>query len=387
MTAVQRGRFTANIDALGDEVVVFMIGTRINKPWKVRTWWPGFIAMPKMLKYLSEHPEKGLLAYEQAAFPSPIIVQYWRSFDDLARFARDRDDPHLEPWRQFNKRVGSSGDVGIWHETYRVNTSSIEHEWLPNKHLEISTLAAYRSYLNKQFYPAFGTRPLNKLTPTLIQDWVTTAKHQGLSPRSIRKYHVLLSSIFRRAVADQILVRNPCEHTELPKVIARKSPTLTPDEFDQLISAVPERYRLMVETFIETGMRWGELIALRPRHIDFLRRTLTVEETIVEISKTHSPTGQRFIGKPYPKDNEPRTFGVRQDWLDAIAELINTAQIGRDDLLFTTKVGTPISRNSFRTHVWPQPSKPAASTTRSASTTCATPTPPGSWPAAPTSSP
>jgi integrase len=135
-------------------------------------------------------------------------------------------------------------------------------------------------------------------------------------------------------------------------VIARKSPTLTPDEFDQLIQAVPERYRLMVATFIETGMRWGELVALRPRHIDFLRRTLTVEETIVEISKTHSPTGQRFIPKPYPKDNEPRTFGVRQDWLDAIAEHITADQIGRDDLLFTTKVGTPISRNSLRTHVW-----------------------------------
>ena len=99
-------------------------------------------------------------------------------------------------------------------------------------------------------------------------------------------------------------------------------------------------------------MRWGELIALRPRHIDFLRRTLTVAETIIEISRTHSPTGQRLIPKPYPKDNESRTFGVRQDWLDAMAERINTEQIGRDDLLFTTKVGTPISRNSFRTHVW-----------------------------------
>jgi hypothetical protein len=58
--------------------------------------------------------------------------------------------------------------------------------------------------------------------------------------------------------------------------------------------------------------------------------SLTVAETIIEISKTHSPTGHRFIPKPYPKDNEPRTFGVRQDWLDAIAEHITTEQIGRD---------------------------------------------------------
>jgi hypothetical protein len=126
MAEVQKGRFTADVSSLGDEVVVFLIGMRINKPWKVRTWWPVFVAMPKMLTYLADHPEKGLLGYEQAFLPSPMIVQYWRSFDDLARFARDRDDPHLEPWRQFNRRVGGSGDVGIWHETYRVNTADIE---------------------------------------------------------------------------------------------------------------------------------------------------------------------------------------------------------------------------------------------------------------------
>jgi len=126
MTHVHKGRFTADAGTLGDEVVVFLIGMRINKPLKVRSWWPVFTAMPKMLAYLSEHPEKGMLGYHQALLPSPIVVQYWRSFEDLARFARDRDDPHLEPWRRFNKRVGASGDVGIWHETYRVSTADIE---------------------------------------------------------------------------------------------------------------------------------------------------------------------------------------------------------------------------------------------------------------------
>ena len=185
-----------------------------------------------------------------------------------------------------------------------------------------------------------------------MQDWVTKAKNDGLAPRSIRKYHTFLSSIFGRAVRDRILVHNPCDHTDLPKVIARKSRTLTPEEFDRLIAAIPEQHRLMVQTFIETGMRWGELIALRPRHIDFLRRHVTVEETIVEVSKKHSPTGERYLVKPYPKDNEPRTFGMRQSWLDAVAEHIQSHDVGRGDLLFTTRAGTPISRNTFRTRVW-----------------------------------
>ncbi len=80
----------------------------------------------------------------------------------------------------------------------------------------------------------------------------------------------------------------------------------------------------------------------------------------MEVSKKHSPTGQRYLAKPYPKDNEPRTFGVRQAWLDAIAAHIKANSIGHDDLLFTTRAGTPISRNTFRTRVW----RPAVKTAR-----------------------
>jgi integrase len=231
-------------------------------------------------------------------------------------------------------------------------TDYVEQDWLPSKHIEPTTKAAYVSNLNKHFYPFFGKKLMYQVTPSLVQDWVTQAADAGLSPRSIRKYHTMLHSIFKRAVRDQLIVANPCEHTELPKVIARKSRTLTPTEYELVVHAIPDRHRLLVETAIETGMRWGELIALRPRHIDFLRKSVTVEETIIEVSRKHSPTGERYVAKAYPKDNEPRTFGVDEDWLNAAAQHIKTLGIGRDQLLFTTSTGTPISRNTFRTRVW-----------------------------------
>ena len=78
-------------------------------------------------------------------------------------------------------------------------------------------------------------------------------------------------------------------------MIAAQARTLTPGEYERLLAALPAQHRLMVETLIEAGLRWGELIALKPRHIDFLRRTLAVEETIVEVSKMNSPTGQRYL--------------------------------------------------------------------------------------------
>jgi hypothetical protein len=115
MAHVLNGRHMAEVSELGDEVVVFIVGMRLNKPLKVGRWWPVMTAMPKMLKYLDEHPDKGLLGFQISYLP-PFMIQYWRSFQDLERFARDADDPHLEPWRQYNRRVGKSGDVGIWHE-------------------------------------------------------------------------------------------------------------------------------------------------------------------------------------------------------------------------------------------------------------------------------
>lgn len=75
--------------------------------------------------------------------------------------------------------------------------------------MEASTRAAYSSNLNKHFYPFFGKSKLNRISPSLVQDWVTQAHAEGLSPRSVRKYHVFLSSIFGRAVKDRVLVYNP----------------------------------------------------------------------------------------------------------------------------------------------------------------------------------
>ena len=51
-------------------------------------------------------------------FPTTLMVQYWRSFEDLAVYAGDKNAFHLPAWREFNRRVGSNGDVGIWHETW-----------------------------------------------------------------------------------------------------------------------------------------------------------------------------------------------------------------------------------------------------------------------------
>ena len=256
------------------------------------------------------------------------------------------------------RRAESTVETGGWIDqasgriTFR---DYVQIVWLPSRQVEVSTLAGYRSYLDKHFLPFFGDRPMAEILPSSVQDWVTAAVASGLSPTSVRKYHVMLHSVFKRAVRDRVLLTNPSEGTELPKIPPRKARILTPQEYDRLFSKIPDRFSVLVRTDIETGLRWGELIALRPRHIDFLRKTISVEQTIVEVSRKHSPTGERMIVKNYPKDNEFRTLRVSETLVQAIARRIEQLGLGRDDLLFASTEsagGRPMSRNTFRTKVW-----------------------------------
>ena len=92
---------------------------RINNLFAVRRWLPTVRAMGPMLRELYRHPEKGFLGAEFFLYwRGPAIVQYWRSFEDLERFARNPEDPHMPAWQRFNRTVGKNGCVGIFHETY-----------------------------------------------------------------------------------------------------------------------------------------------------------------------------------------------------------------------------------------------------------------------------
>ena len=117
-------RVTADI---GGEFVVFRIGMRINKLWKVHKWAPVFVAMPRMLRELEEDPDSGLLGYQRnLGIRNHILFMYWRSFEDLHEYARDPDQEHLPAWQEYNQEAGTDGDVGIWHETFLVGDGEYE---------------------------------------------------------------------------------------------------------------------------------------------------------------------------------------------------------------------------------------------------------------------
>src|SRR5947209_11072788 len=224
--------------------------------------------------------------------------------------------------------------------------------WPTTAHLEVSTRAAYRYYLAKHFLPTFGHRQMRLINPSLVQSWVNDVSAGKLAPRSVVKYHALLHKIFARALIDRVVPTNPCTHTELPKVVAKPKRIITVEQFDAILTHVPARYRTMVLLAIETGLRWGELVALRPCDIDFSARAVVVRRVLVEVAKKNSPTGERCFIKDYPKDDEQRSVSIDKTTGKLLREHMLEYSVRDTDLLFTSKAGTALSRNNFRTKYW-----------------------------------
>ncbi|WP_327431988.1 MULTISPECIES: DUF4188 domain-containing protein [unclassified Streptomyces] len=123
-----RGRTTA---AAEGDVVVLLIGMRINHFWAVHHWLPVFVAMPRMLRELQKDKSRGLLAHVlMTASPRTYyVVQYWESKEKLYAYASSPDMLHHKAWAIINRkeRAGKArGHVGLWHESYIVPEGAYE---------------------------------------------------------------------------------------------------------------------------------------------------------------------------------------------------------------------------------------------------------------------
>lgn len=98
--------------------VLFLIGMGWPRLGGFKAWVYTFTAMPGMLVKLARRRHLGMLSARLYVGSSIMVVSYWRSVEDLRRFAADSAGPHLPKWRGFVKRFADKNAVGLWHETY-----------------------------------------------------------------------------------------------------------------------------------------------------------------------------------------------------------------------------------------------------------------------------
>ncbi|MHB8597500.1 MAG: tyrosine-type recombinase/integrase [Ktedonobacteraceae bacterium] len=159
----------------------------------------------------------------------------------------------------------------------------LEH-WLEEVHkssIRLSTYRPYRIMLDRHVFPAIGHIKLQKLTPQHIQTFYAHELKSGLAPKSVRNMHGLLHKALDNAVRWGLITRNVCDVVSLPRKIRYEIVPLTQEQAQKLLeSAKGHALEGLLTLGVTTGMRLGELLALRWQDIDFESQNLHIQRSV-----------------------------------------------------------------------------------------------------------
>ena len=252
---------------------------------------------------------------------------------DAGTFSNRKDADSA--WKAAEVRLaeGRLGDPRRGRQTFQ---RYVEGEWLANHMIEVTTREGYTYSLGKHIMPWFGPLRMNQIMPADVREWVTHLTQTGVSPASIRTLKSILSAVFTTALNDQLTFLHPCKGVRTPTVPPQLLTVVTPEQFDTLYQALPSGdAQLLVETGIESGLRWGELAELRPRDLDPATGMLTVSRVVVEVNRKFHPDGQRFLVKHYPKGKKHRRVKLSRQVVAKLTAHAQRNRLGPDDLFFT----------------------------------------------------
>jgi integrase len=246
----------------------------------------------------------------------------------------DTEEEGDDAWKEAEKKVkaGKGDHLVRGRTTFRDYT---EKTWLPHITVEVKTREVYTYQLYAHIMDFFGDKPMLDIYTTDIKEWLLGLKQQGVSAVTRKRLKQLLSSILGSAVDDEYIVANPCLLVKTDAVPKKPLTIISPAQYEVFHDALPDALsKLLVETAIETGMRWGELTELRADDWSSEHKAFTVQRAVVQVRPEFHPEGNRFFVKDYPKDGEYRVIKVADHLASKINAHIRTHGLEKASLLF-----------------------------------------------------
>jgi integrase len=219
----------------------------------------------------------------------------------------------------------------------RLTFGPFAEEWLSGRvRLKPKTAAGYRGLLDSRVLPRWAGVPLGRVAYADVAAWVAQLSRE-LSASRTRQAYFLLTSILDEAVKARRLPANPARGVELPRIPRSERRYLTHDQVQRLADACGEQ-GMVVLMLAYTGIRWGEMAALRVGRVSPDLQLLHIAEAVADVN------GKAVFGPP--KSHEDRWVGVPDFLQPGLAERM--AGKGPDDLVFTTPRGTPLRVQNWR---------------------------------------
>lgn len=234
------------------------------------------------------------------------------------------------------------GDPKLGRQRFR---QYVEDTWFPEHPIEATTREGYRYLLDRYVISEFGNMRMREILPGHVRAWVLRLKEDGVGAPTISKCKLIFDAIFTTALNDQITVLHPGRGVRTPPVAQEPRRIITAEQFNRLLAELPDGVmRLLVETDIESGLRWGELTELRVKDLDHRTGILTISRVVVHLKAKQRPAGERFVIKHYTKNQERRQVKLAAHLLAKLQAHIDAHGLRDDDLLFAMPQAEPVRR-------------------------------------------
>jgi len=219
-----------------------------------------------------------------------------------------------------------------------VTVAVLKDQWVTTfGHLKATTKATRETTWNAHVRDRWGTTPVNEIQTSAVRSWVQQMTDAGTKPATIENALGVLRGICALAVEDRRLARNPVSGVKAPRREHVARAYLTHGQVAQLADTIDGRYEVVVLMLAYTGLRFGELAALRVQDFDMLRRRVNVRQSVTEVGK---------IVWSSPKNHERRSVPFPRFLADPLAAVM--VGKGRDDLVFTAAQGGVLRLNTWR---------------------------------------
>jgi integrase len=263
--------------------------------------------------------------------------------------ARYRDAAGVEHSRHFTRKVDAQHwldtvTTAVTSGTYtdprrsRITVSDWSARWLATKvDLKATTRRGYDCMLRVHILTRWGAVKLADITHEQIAGWIAELRRSGLSASTVRQIHRVFSLVLALAVRDGRLARNPADGVPLPRATRGEQVFLTHDQLDALADAAG-RERLVILFLGYTGVRYGEMAALRVRNLDLIKRRALIAEAVADVN------GRAVFDTP--KNHQRRAVPLPRFLADELAEYV--AGKGPDDYVFAAEQGGVLHLRNFR---------------------------------------
>jgi integrase len=222
-------------------------------------------------------------------------------------------------------------------------------QWIEDRKISPRTREEYKRTFRLHIAPFLGQMGLGEIRTGTVRSWRTKLLKEGRTEIRVAKAYRLLRAILHTAVDDERIKRNPCRIKGADQEVSPERPVATVVEVFALADRMPARFRTFVLAAAFTGLRWGELIALRRRDLDLDRPAVRVPRKLAQLGSgemvegpTKSAAGVRTVALP--------TLILA----DLRSHLDEYVKDGADSLIFVGAKGAILKRGNWRKSVkWP----------------------------------